>query len=158
MYNATWKAWDGHIEFKECKNTIELDSFIELWTGHIGHINYDDQICCAIDGRGVVTWEVVPLSFDCLSCGEMILTNNEDDVIYGVCPHCIDGDYPNTFDLLPRVNDDTCTCEDRPCCVCNSESGQTSVLFAVIVIILAVVLYTAFNTIVLPMLAVLRSI
>ena len=111
MYNATWKAWDGHIESKECKDTSELDSFIELWTGYTGHINYDAQICCALDGCGIVTWEVVPLSYDCLACGEMVVTDDEDRHVVGLCDCCLDGDYSSPYDPPSQSDYDyTCTC------------------------------------------------
>jgi hypothetical protein len=159
MYNATWKAWDGHIESKECKDTSELDSFIELWTGHTGHINYDAQICCALDGCGIVTWEVVPLSYDCLACGEMVVTDDEDRHVVGLCDCCLDGDYSSPYDPPSQSDYDyTCTCEDAPCCGCNSEIGQISILYAVIVTILAVILHSVYNALLVPMLAVLGSI
>ena len=64
--------------------------------------------------------EVVPLSFDCLSCGEAVYTDNEDDHVVGLCDCCLDGDYPSPYDPpLQSDYDYTCTCEDAPCCGCN---------------------------------------
>ena len=65
------------------------------------------------------TWinPIVPLSFDCLSCGEMVITDNEDDHVVGLCDCCLDGDYPSPYDPPSQSDYDyTCTCEDRPCC------------------------------------------
>ena len=60
------------------------------------------------------------LSFDCLSCGEAVYTDNEDDHVVGLCDDCLDGDYPSPYDPPSQSDYDTfCHCEDNPCCGCN---------------------------------------
>jgi hypothetical protein len=36
---------------------------------------------------------LVELSFDCLACGEMVVTDDEDDHVVGLCDCCLDGGY-----------------------------------------------------------------
>jgi hypothetical protein len=48
--------------------------------------------------------EVAPLSYDCIVCGENITTDNEDEVVYGMCDGCQDGDYLSAY--LPPVQAD----------------------------------------------------
>ena len=54
--------------------------------------------------------------FECLSCGEIVETDNEDDLVSQICDMCaeFDGEGFVPFGVIPFV--DSCTCEDYPCC------------------------------------------
>ena len=105
------------------------------------------------------------LELECLSCGFKWDTDNEDEVVEGICPLCNEYIYNECGELdrfLPPSQSDyrdySCHCEDAPCCSCNSESGQIAVLYIAIVAILAYVLHTFLMPFVTPVLATLDGL
>lgn len=56
--------------------------------------------------------------FVCPSCGEEIVTDNEDDFIAQNCPFCVfDDDWESGgFEYMVNVDYRICNCEDWPCC------------------------------------------
>ena len=56
------------------------------------------------------------LTFECLGCGELVETDNEDEYVSEVCDMCQEYGTSYAIDRGDYVEVEYCNCEDFPCC------------------------------------------
>ena len=56
------------------------------------------------------------LNYECLGCHEEFETDNEDELVVGLCEMCQDYGVEYAEERGDGVTDYNCNCEDYPCC------------------------------------------
>ena len=56
------------------------------------------------------------MSYYCEGCGELEYTENEDDLVTGLCVMCQEYGIDHVVDRSDGYTSDYCQCEDYPCC------------------------------------------
>ena len=56
------------------------------------------------------------MTYVCLGCGKEVHTDNEDDVVIGLCVTC--QEYGSVYLFAYEDDGTVCDCEDYPCCGC----------------------------------------